>query len=221
MGLGRGRRALRADGHDVTALTLPGLESADTDRSRSRSRTTSTRSSTPSTRRTAPVVLAVHSATGLHRIRRQRPRPREDRGHGLRRHRTRQGRPGPRLRGRREADGLGGDRGGGEPRRAQRGAEGDVPAARRAGARQPPPRGHRADERRAPRHPEHPDLHRIHGRAVPDVRARAPRVGVPCRHPRAARRDLGRPADQPLADVVASEGAGADHRRRREERTAG
>ncbi len=35
-------------------------------------------------------------------------------------------------------------------------------------------------------------------------------------HPRAAQRDLGRPADQPLADVVAPEGARADHRRRRE-----
>ena len=31
--MGRGRPTLRADGHDVTALTLPGLESADADRS--------------------------------------------------------------------------------------------------------------------------------------------------------------------------------------------
>jgi hypothetical protein len=33
MGVGRRRRGLRTDGHEVTALTLPGRESADTDRS--------------------------------------------------------------------------------------------------------------------------------------------------------------------------------------------
>ena len=55
---------LRADGHDVTALTLPGLESADTDRS---SITLSDhvdaicRAVTAAAR---PVVLAVHSGTG-------------------------------------------------------------------------------------------------------------------------------------------------------------
>ena len=82
---------------------------------RSRSRTTSTPSSTPSRRPAPPVVLAVHSATRLQRVRRERPCAREDRGDGLRRHGSRKGRPGSRLRGRREADGLGGDRGGGEP----------------------------------------------------------------------------------------------------------
>ena len=56
---------LRADGHGVTALTLPGLDSADTDRSAitlddhveaivSAVRATS-----------APVVLAVHSGAGF------------------------------------------------------------------------------------------------------------------------------------------------------------
>jgi pimeloyl-ACP methyl ester carboxylesterase len=56
---------LRADGHDVTALTLPGLESADADRS---AITLSDHvdaiveavSAAP-----APVVLAVHSASGF------------------------------------------------------------------------------------------------------------------------------------------------------------
>ena len=38
--------ALRADGHDVTALTLPGLESADADRSSITKPTTSTPSAT-------------------------------------------------------------------------------------------------------------------------------------------------------------------------------
>jgi pimeloyl-ACP methyl ester carboxylesterase len=57
--------ALRADGHDVTALTLPGLESADVDRS------TITLSDhigaiCEAVRAAgAPVVLAVHSATGF------------------------------------------------------------------------------------------------------------------------------------------------------------
>ena len=57
--------ALRADGHDVTALTLPGLESVDADRS------TITLSDhvdaiCEAVRRPgAPVVLAVHSGTGF------------------------------------------------------------------------------------------------------------------------------------------------------------
>ncbi len=57
--------ALRAEGHEVTALTLPGLESADADRS------TITMSDhvdaiTEAVRAAgAPVVLAVHSASGF------------------------------------------------------------------------------------------------------------------------------------------------------------
>ncbi|CAN5157432.1 hypothetical protein BH18ACT5_BH18ACT5_08100 [soil metagenome] len=57
--------ALRADGHEVTALTLPGLESADADRS------TITLSDHIDSiveavqAADAPVVLAVHSATGF------------------------------------------------------------------------------------------------------------------------------------------------------------
>ena len=39
---------------------------------------------------------------------------------------------------------------------------------------------------------------------VPDLRQGASRLGVPRRHPRAPQRDLDRPADQPLADVVAA-----------------
>ncbi len=57
--------ALRADGHDVTALTLPGLESADADRS------TITLSDHVDAicdvirAARAPVALAVHSGTGF------------------------------------------------------------------------------------------------------------------------------------------------------------
>jgi pimeloyl-ACP methyl ester carboxylesterase len=56
--------ALRADGHDVTALTLPGLESADADRS---SITLSDHVDAICQAVTAaggPAVLAVHSGTG-------------------------------------------------------------------------------------------------------------------------------------------------------------
>jgi pimeloyl-ACP methyl ester carboxylesterase len=57
--------ALRADGHDVTALTLPGLESADADRS-----TITMSDHVDAICKTvraagAPVVLAVHSGTGF------------------------------------------------------------------------------------------------------------------------------------------------------------
>jgi pimeloyl-ACP methyl ester carboxylesterase len=57
--------ALRADGHDVTALTLPGLESADADRS-----TISVSDHVDAIcdavgAAAAPVVLAVHSGTGF------------------------------------------------------------------------------------------------------------------------------------------------------------
>ncbi len=57
--------ALRADGHDVTALTLPGLESADTDRS-TVSLADHVDAIVDAVRAAgAPVVLAVHSGTGF------------------------------------------------------------------------------------------------------------------------------------------------------------
>jgi pimeloyl-ACP methyl ester carboxylesterase len=56
---------LRADGHDVTALTLPGLESAQVDRS-SISLTHHVEAITEAVKTaSAPVVLAVHSGTGF------------------------------------------------------------------------------------------------------------------------------------------------------------
>jgi pimeloyl-ACP methyl ester carboxylesterase len=57
--------ALRADGHDVTALTLPGLESADTDRSgiTQSDHVNAIVDAIQATDR--PVVLAVHSGTGF------------------------------------------------------------------------------------------------------------------------------------------------------------
>ena len=56
--------ALRADGHDVTSLTLPGLESADTDRSRITMSDHVNAIVDAVKAADAPVVLAVHSGTG-------------------------------------------------------------------------------------------------------------------------------------------------------------
>jgi pimeloyl-ACP methyl ester carboxylesterase len=57
--------ALRADGHNVTAITLPGLESADADRS-AITMSDHVEAITDAVRAAdAPVVLAVHSATGF------------------------------------------------------------------------------------------------------------------------------------------------------------
>lgn len=56
---------LRADGHDVTALTLPGLESADADRSNIALNDHVDAICAAIEARDAPVVLAVHSAAGF------------------------------------------------------------------------------------------------------------------------------------------------------------
>src|SRR5512146_2207537 len=57
--------ALRADGHDVTTLTLPGLESADADRS-SITLSDHVDAICDAVRaKGQPVVLAVHSGTGF------------------------------------------------------------------------------------------------------------------------------------------------------------
>ena len=56
--------ALRADGHDVTALTLPGLESADADRSRVTMSDHVDAICEAVEAAGAPVVLAVHSGSG-------------------------------------------------------------------------------------------------------------------------------------------------------------
>jgi len=57
--------ALRADGHDVTALTLPGLESADADRSAITMSDHVDAICEAFRAAGAPVVLAVHSGTGF------------------------------------------------------------------------------------------------------------------------------------------------------------
>jgi pimeloyl-ACP methyl ester carboxylesterase len=57
--------SLRADGHDVTSLTLPGLESADADRSSIGLSDHVDAITEAVGSATAPVVLAVHSGTGF------------------------------------------------------------------------------------------------------------------------------------------------------------
>ena len=57
--------ALRADGHDVTALTLPGLESAETDRSAITFSDHVDAIVDAVRAADAPAVLVVHSATGF------------------------------------------------------------------------------------------------------------------------------------------------------------
>ena len=56
---------LRADGHDVTALTLPGLESADADRSRINQTDHVNALAGAVEAAGRPVVLVVHSASGF------------------------------------------------------------------------------------------------------------------------------------------------------------
>jgi len=56
---------LRADGHDVTALTLPGLESVDADRSTITFADHVNAIINAVKAAPSPVVLAVHSATGF------------------------------------------------------------------------------------------------------------------------------------------------------------
>lgn len=57
--------ALRADGHDVTAITLPGLQSPDTDRSAITLSDHIEAICQTVTAKGAPVVLAVHSGAGV------------------------------------------------------------------------------------------------------------------------------------------------------------
>jgi pimeloyl-ACP methyl ester carboxylesterase len=57
--------ALRADDHDVSALTLPGLESADADRSKVTLSDHVNAICDAVRAKDAPVVLAVHSGTGF------------------------------------------------------------------------------------------------------------------------------------------------------------
>ena len=205
---------LRADGHDVMALTLPGLELVDADRSAVTLSDHVDAICEAVRAASAPVVLAVHSGAGYAGYAASDRIPQRiaamvyvDSAPGI-------GASAPDFDGVEKPLPARGAREGGEPRRAQRGAARDVPAAGGAAAGWRPARGRDADERCARRYSDDGRLHRVHVRAGPGRRE-----GGPCVAPgprRAAGRHLGRPADQPLADVVASPRARRDHRGRRE-----
>jgi hypothetical protein len=65
--------ALRGDGHEVTALTLPGLESVDTDRSAIVMSDHVEAICEVVRAAGAPAVLAVHSGSRVRRSRSERP----------------------------------------------------------------------------------------------------------------------------------------------------
>ena len=129
--------ALRADGHDVTALTLPGLESADADRSSITLADHVDAICDAVAAAGPPVVLAVHSASGFSGYAASDRVPDQiaamvyvDSAPG-------KGALDPDFEGEELPLELGERRGGGEPRRAQRGADGDVPPASGAGTGRP------------------------------------------------------------------------------------
>ena len=208
---------LRADGHDVTALTLPGMESKDADRSsitlqrprrrdrRRRSRRRTRRWSSRSTARPGSPAMPRATASRSGSRRWSTSTPRRARARSIR---AFEGDEKPMVW--EEIAGRG------EPRRPDRGAARHLPRAGRPGARRPDPRG-RTSSRTTPARDIPSDDHRdrLHRRGLPEVRQGAPGAGVPRRPPRAARRHLDRPADQPLADVVAPGRHRPDHRRGR------
>ena len=87
--------ALRADGHDVTALTLPGLDSVDTDRSGDHLRRPRRRDRRGGRGGAGAGRAGRAQRHRVQRVRGERPRPRAYRRHGLRRHRAREGRLDP------------------------------------------------------------------------------------------------------------------------------
>ena len=210
---------LRADGHDVTALTLPGLESADADRSSITFDDHVDAIVDAVEAAAAPVVLAVHSATGFSGYAASDRVP-----DGSRRWSTSTPRraiapldPGfedvekpmvwSEIEAEENLDGLSDEQ------------KADVPRAGRPGAGRRPPRGSAELTNDARR--DIPSTLIATGFTAEDYQKYAhgaPRVVVPRRHPRAAQRDLDRPADQPLADVVAAGRHRPDHRRRRRRR---
>ena len=161
---------LRADGHDVTALTLPGMESKDADRSEITFEDHVNAIIEAVEAAGTPVVLTVHSARGSPAM----PSAIASRS-GSRRWSTSTPRPGLRrwtrafedaekpmvwseIEAEENLDGLSKEQ------------KETFRTARRSGPRPRPEGFVRADERRSPGHPEHPDLHGVHGGAVPDVR---------------------------------------------------
>ena len=117
---------LRADGHEVRAITLPGQASKDEDRSGITFGDHVDAIIDGGRGGPAPGRARGPQRVRVQRVRRERPHPGEDRGHGLRRHRAREA-AARRVAGGRQADGLGGHRRRGEPQGTDRGADGHLP----------------------------------------------------------------------------------------------
>ena len=98
--------ALRADGHDVTAVTLPGLEPAGADRSAVSLSDHVDAICEAVTAAGAPVVLAVHSGAGVPGYAASDRVPEQLAAMGLRRLRPREGGARSRLRRGRDAAAL-------------------------------------------------------------------------------------------------------------------
>ena len=207
---------LRADGHDVTALTLPGLESTDADRSKitfsdhvdaiiEALEAAGRPSSSPSTARpgSAATRRATGSRSGSPRWSTSIQRPASRAGPGLRR--TREAARWADVSAEENLDGL---------------TEEQLATFRERAV--PVPGGVLREELEFTNDARRDIPSTIiatgsHRRRLPEVRGRASRMVVPGRRPGAARRHLDRPADQPLADVVEAAGARRDHRGRRDE----
>jgi len=157
--------ALRADGHEVTAMTLPGLDSVDTDRSGITMSAHVDAIVDVVRAANAPVVLAVHSGTGFAGYAASDRVPERiaamvyvDSAPGI---------------GAMDADFGDVEKplpSKEEPRRTKRGATRDLPAASGSPAGWRPPRGSRADQRRASRCTHHGHLHGVYVRAGEGLR---------------------------------------------------
>ena len=181
MGVGRGRRVAPRRGHDVTALTLPGLESKDADRSGITfadhvDAIVAALRAAPS-----PAVLALHSATGFSGYAASDLVPERiaamvyvDTAPG-------KGALDPafedvekpmvweEIEAEENLDGLSDEQ------------LADVPRTRRSSSGQPDPRGPRVHERRSPGHSGDRHRDRLQRRGLPEVRPRGPGTGVPRR----------------------------------------
>ena len=213
---------LRADGHDVTALTLPGLESKDADRSGVTFEDHVDAIVGAVRAAAAPAVLALHSATGFSGYAASDVVP--ERIAAIVYVDTAPGKgaldPGfegdekpmvwDEIKAEENLDGLSEE----QLATFRERAVPEPAGLLRETARASPTTPATTSRRRSSPPASAP-------RTTRSTRSRASRLGVPRRAPRAARRDLGGPADQPLADVVAPGGHRADHRRRGDARRGG
>ena len=199
-----GRRLLRADGHDVTAITLPGLESKDADRSNDHVRGPRRRDHRRGRGGRSAGRARRPQRHRVHRLRGERPRPGSDRRDGLRRHRAREGR--------RRTPSSKGDKpfvwADIEKEENLDGLSEEQKATFRERA-VPVPGGVLRDGTSSRTTPDGTSRARSSRPASPPTTTRSTRrstrTGRSSRAPGAAQRHLDRPADEPLADVVEPE----------------